>query len=96
MLNFVSDSAQVGKLRYIASCNVLAVNDDLLKDFCFVMKITNCRSSCTDKVPRPPQFKFNDLFNKNLPYLVYFLKVFCRLKTNVVEVNIVAIEKWCH
>ena len=40
----LSDLTQVGEKRYIASCNVLAVSNDLLedffRDFYFVMKIT--------------------------------------------------------
>ena len=35
----------------------------------------------------PPQFKFNNLLNKHFPYLIYFLKLFCRIKTDEVEVN---------
>ena len=45
MLNFVSDLAQVGEVRHIASCNILAVNnnplEDFPSDFCFVMKLTS-------------------------------------------------------
>ena len=33
VLNFVSDLAEVGERRYIASCNILAVNNNPLKDF---------------------------------------------------------------
>ena len=34
-LNFVSDFAQVGEVRYIAYCNMLAVNNNPLEDFPF-------------------------------------------------------------
>ena len=32
-VNFVSDLAQVGVVTYIASCNILAVNNDPLEEF---------------------------------------------------------------
>ena len=32
-LNFVSDLALVGEVKYIVSCNILAVNNNLLQDF---------------------------------------------------------------
>ena len=35
-----------------------------------------------------PQFKFNNLFNKHFPYLIFF-KVFCRLNWRRI-----VIEKW--
>ena len=35
---------------------------------------------------RPPQFKFNELFNEHFPSL-FFSKVFCRVKTGEEEVN---------
>ena len=43
------------------------------------------------KESRPPQFKFNDLFNEHFPIL-FFSKVYCRVKTGEVEVNV--INKW--
>ena len=49
----------LGEVSYIASCNVLAVNHKIIhskvfrRDFCFVMKITSCRSTCTTWRPRP-------------------------------------------
>ena len=37
------------------------------------MKLTSYRSTCTATGLRPPQLKFNNLFNKRFPY---FFKVF--------------------
>ena len=34
-LNCVSDLAYLGKVRYIASCNIFAINNNLLEDFLF-------------------------------------------------------------
>ena len=36
-----------------------------LNNFCFVLKITSCKSICTAR--RPHQFKFNNLFNEYFP-----------------------------
>ena len=33
MLNFVRDLARVGEVKYIASCNILAVNNNLVEFF---------------------------------------------------------------
>ena len=43
-----------------------------LRDFCFVMKITGYRNICPARGPRPPQLKFNDLFNQHFPWLIFF------------------------
>ena len=42
------------------------------RDFCFVIKVTSCRSTCPTRGPRTPRFKFNSLFNRAF----YFSKVF--------------------
>ena len=34
-LNFVSDWAQVVEIKYVASCNISAVNNNPLEDFSF-------------------------------------------------------------
>ena len=88
-LNFVSDLVHVGEVRCIASCSILVVNNNLLKDlplrFLFVMKSTSFKSTSATIGPRFSQFKLNNLFNEHS--LSYFLKVFCRVKTGEVEVN---------
>ena len=57
-------------------------------DFCFVMKLTSIRSTCTTTGPRPPQFKFNNLFNKHFSEIIFFSsKVFYRVKTGEVEMD---------
>ena len=67
-LNFVSDSAQVGPEArcIIASCNILAVDNNSLEDlpwrFLFCHEISSFRSTCTIRGLRPPEYKFNDLF----------------------------------
>ena len=38
-----------------------------------------------EQVPRPPQFKFNNFFNKHLLWLIFFSKVFCCVKTAGVD-----------
>ena len=40
-----------------------------------------------DEGSRSSQFKFNNLFNEHFPKLIYFSKVFCRVKTVEVEVD---------
>ena len=69
---------------HIASCNILAVNNNPLKEFPF-MKLTSYRSTCTARGPRTPQFKFNNLFNEHFPG--YFFKCILCIKTGKVEVN---------
>ena len=75
VLNFVSDLAQVGQKRHIASCNILAVNNNPLKDFFrdfrFVIKISSYSSTCTARKPRPLSFKLNNLFNEHFPHLFF-------------------------
>ena len=93
MLNFESDLAQVGgsEVRYIAFCNILAEKITYLKiflrDFCFVMKITNYKSTWTVREPKQLQFKFYDLFNEHFPLLFFSSKVFCRRNTGEMEVT---------
>ena len=45
-----------------------------LRDFCFAINITSCRSTCTARGPRPPQFKLNNFFNEHFPKLIFFFK----------------------
>ena len=47
----------------------------------------NLSTACTTRGPRPAQFKFNNLFNEHFSGLIYFSKVFCRVKTGEVKVN---------
>ena len=42
-----------------------------LGNFCFVMKITSYRSTCTAKGTRLTQFKFNHLFNEHFRLLTF-------------------------
>ena len=61
MLNFVSDLAQAGKGIYIASSNILAVNNNPLKDlpeeiFLFYDENNHFRGTCTIREPGPTQF----------------------------------------
>ena len=57
-------------------------------DVCFVIKITSFMSTCMTKGPRSSQFKFNNLFNKQFLWLIFFLsKVFCHAQTGEVEMD---------
>ena len=47
---------------------ILAVNNNPLEDFPFVMKITSYRSTRS--------LKFNDSFNQHFPWLIFFCKYF--------------------
>ena len=51
------------------------------------MKLTSCRSTSTASGPWFFQFKLNSFFNEHFPELIFFSKVFFRLKTDEVEVN---------
>ena len=48
--------------------------EDFFRDFCFDVKITRCKSSCTVKRPQAPPFKFNNLFNEQF----FFKSIFSR------------------
>ena len=76
----------MGEIRHIASCNILAVNNNPLKEFPF-MKLTIYKSTCTASGPTTPQFKFkfNNLFNEY--FSSYFFKSILCIKTGEVEVN---------
>ena len=84
----------VGEVKHIASCNILVANNNppkiFLRDFCFVMKLINCKSTCTAREPRLPHFKFNNLLNEHFP-LLFFKSVLC-VKSGEVEVN--RYSKW--
>ena len=66
----------------MAFCDILALNKDLLEDFssifCFVMKISSCRSICTARGPCPSQLKFNNLFNEHFSSWFIFKSIFLR------------------
>ena len=47
-----------------------------LRDFCFVVKLISCRSTCSAR--GLPQLKFNDLFNQHFLWLIFFLIVLSR------------------
>ena len=70
---------------YIASCNILALNNDHLEDFpsrfLFCHENNQLQEHRYGQGPGLPQFKFNNLFSVIFPYRFYFSKVFCRLKT---------------
>ena len=51
-----------------------------LGNFCVIMKIASFGSIRTIRGPKPPQFKFNNMVNKNFPRLFFFSKVFFRMK----------------
>ena len=78
-------------MRYIAFCNILAVNnnplEDYLKNFSICHRNTQFRSTSTTRGPRPPQFKFNNLINEHFPLPNFFSKVFFRVKTGEEDVN---------
>ena len=38
------------------------------------MKLTSYRSTCTARKPKPPQLKFNCLFNDHFHYLFFFFQ----------------------
>ena len=42
------------------------------------MKITICTSTCTAWGARPPQFKFNSLFNEHFQPLIFFKSILLR------------------
>ena len=61
-------------------------NSSSFRDFCFVIKTSAFKSTCLTRGHRPPQFKFNTLFNKHFALIIYFLsKVFYRTKTGEVD-----------
>ena len=53
------------------------------KVHCFLQRF----STCTARGPGFLSFKFNNLLNKHPPIANFFSKVFCRVKTNELEMN---------
>ena len=43
--------------------------------------------TCTTSAPKLPQFKFNNMFNKYFPCLIFFSTVFSLVNTGEVEVD---------
>ena len=78
----VSDLSIQGEVRHIAFRNILAVNNNPPKEFPLI-NLTNCRSTCSARGPRTPQFKFNNLFNEHFPSC-FFKSILC-VKTGEVE-----------
>ena len=75
-------------LNFVSILEVIIINSkNFLRDFCFDVKITSCKSTCTVKKPQAPPFKFNNLFNEHFSELFFFSEVFFRLKASEVEVN---------
>ena len=71
----------------------LAVNSHSIMicfgDFCFVMKMIEFRSTCLIREHRPPQFKFNSLFNKHFAKLIFFVKsLFSHKKSSEVDCDL--------
>ena len=79
-LNFVSDPGPDGeqgtlppakflasKILTLPSANLVFHSNVRREDFCFIMKITSFRSTCTATGPGFPQIKFNNLFNNHFP-----------------------------
>ena len=76
----MSDLAQVGerKAQYglVQYFRIIIHSKFFRRDFCFVMKITNSKSTFANTGSRHLEFKFNDLFNEHFPKLVVFQKYF--------------------
>ena len=80
-----------GEIRHIASCNISAVNNELiihlkifLQNFCFVMKLISYRSTCTAK--SPGTLNSNAIICSMSIFLAFFKSILC-VKTGEVEVN---------
>ena len=74
----------MGIVRYIASCNTLPVNNEIihskifLRDFCFVTKITSWLENMYGQGAQAPQFIFNNLFRS---MKISFVARFCFFKS---------------